>query len=200
MPDGLIVATPERGTMMGNRGGCFHRDDKTLLGREWASRQWICCELGFKGRRRRLMQPGRYTELFFLDEATALSAGHRPCFECRRAEALEFARLWQLTRKGHGRAKASEMDAVLHKERLDAAGNKRACWRRVADLPAGALVRMAGEAFLLLPRRLLRWSPGGYSSAISPPDEVEVLTPPSMIAVLAAGYAPRLHDSAEVVL
>lgn len=89
-PFGKIHAVGARGTLMGNRGGCFHRDDKTLKPTHWASRQWIVCELEFKGRRRTLMSPGRYTELFFLDEATALAGGHRPCFECRRERATAF--------------------------------------------------------------------------------------------------------------
>jgi hypothetical protein len=107
-PSGEIIATPHRGLMMGNRGGCFHRPDQTLKARRWANRQWIACLLEFKDRRRQLMQPNRYTELFFLDEATALAAGHRPCFECRRASAVRFAELWTKThharrpRTGHG--------------------------------------------------------------------------------------------------
>ena len=92
-PEGEIIATPHRGLMMGNRGGCFHLPDRTLGARRWATRQWIACVLEFKGRHRAaMMQPNRYTELFFLDEATALAAGHRPCFECRRRDAERFRR------------------------------------------------------------------------------------------------------------
>ena len=98
-PEGEIIATPHRGLMMGNRGGCFHLPDRTLGSRRWATRQWIACVLEFKGRHRQaMMQPNRYTELFFLDEATALAAGHRPCFECRRRDAERFAALWAETR------------------------------------------------------------------------------------------------------
>jgi hypothetical protein len=198
LPDGSIVAIADRGTMMGNRGGCFHRDDKTLLPRRWASRQWICCVLDFKGRRRRLMQPGLYTELFFLDEATALAAGHRPCFECRRAEAIEFAGLWRRARGKTGRAAAAEMDALLHAERLDAKGGKRTHWASLASLPRGAMFRDGEAAYLIADARLLAWSPGGYSPAgAARAREVEVLTPPAFVAVLAAGYRPRLHDSAQ---
>ncbi len=89
-PFGALHAVTDRGLLMGNRGGCFHRDDQTLKERRWASRRWIVCVLSFKDRRRKLMQPGLYTEIFFLDEATALASGHRPCFECRRAEAAAF--------------------------------------------------------------------------------------------------------------
>ena len=94
-PEGDIIATPARGTMMGNRGGAFHTPEQTLGPRRWRTKAWICCVLEFKGRHRAVMQPNRYTELFFLDEATALAAGHRPCFECRRRDALRFAEAWR---------------------------------------------------------------------------------------------------------
>jgi hypothetical protein len=201
LPDGSIVAIADRGTMMGNRGGCFHRDDKTLRPRRWASRQWISCVLNFKGRRRRLLQPGLYTELFFLDEATALAAGHRPCFECRRAEAMEFAGLWRRTRGEAGRATAPEMDARLHTERLDAKGGKRTHFSPLASLPRGAMFRDGEIVYLVADAGILAWSPGGYSPAgAMRMRKVEVLTPPTVVAVLAAGYRPRLHDSAQELL
>lgn len=201
MPDGSILAIADRGTMMGNRGGCFHRDDKSLLPRHWATRQWICCELQFKGRRRRLMQPGRYTELFFLDEATALAAGHRPCFECRRQDALTFARLWPAG-KGRDRASAPEMDHVLHGERLDAAGRKRIHLLAFDALTAGAMFQVGPDLFLKARSKyILAWSPAGYSAGKADfPSQVQVLTPPAILAVLAAGYRPRLHDSAQELL
>src|ERR1041384_3793105 len=116
-PFGNLFATPARGTLFGNRGGKFHRDDRTLGARRWTSRQWICCVLDFKGRQRDVW--GRYyTELFFLDEVTALAAGHRPCFECRRKDADEFATLWQEAFKLPNRPRAGDMDSVLHAERL----------------------------------------------------------------------------------
>src|SRR5215510_5847359 len=118
-PEGEIIATRHRGLMMGNRGGAFHLPDKTLAPRRWATRQWIACVLEFKGRHREVMQPNRYTELFFLDEATALAAGHRPCFECRRADAERFADLWAKIQNGDERARAPAMDEVLHAERVD---------------------------------------------------------------------------------
>ena len=114
-PFGDLFATPTRGTLFGNRGGKFHRDDKTLGSRRWASRQWICCVLKFKGRQRNVW--GRYyTELFFLDEVTAFAAGHRPCFECRRQDAERFAVLFSGKKQ---RASVDAMDSVLHAERLD---------------------------------------------------------------------------------
>src|SRR4249919_3303351 len=124
-PEGDIIATPHRGLMMGNRGGAFHLPDRTIGHRRWASRQWIACVLEFKGRHRAvMMQPNRYTELFFLDEATALAAGHRPCFECRRRDAETFAGFWQEAFKRPKRPRADEMDLVLHAERLNGRGKR----------------------------------------------------------------------------
>src|SRR5205085_5238792 len=114
---GELVAVPARGRFMGNRGGRFHRDDRTLGARRWASRQWICCVTQFKERHRAVWGHG-YTELFFLDEPTALAAGHRPCFECRRHDALRFAECWAAARKMPIRPRAAEMDRALHAERL----------------------------------------------------------------------------------
>src|SRR5688572_33069560 len=119
-PFGELLATSARGTLFGNRGGKFHRDDQTLSRRRYATRQWICCVLDFKGRQRDVW--GRYyTELFFLDEVTALSAGHRPCFECRRRDAQAFARCWQRAFGLPAPPRAADMDRVLHAERLDGA-------------------------------------------------------------------------------
>ncbi|HTM74121.1 MAG TPA: hypothetical protein VL198_12905 [Pseudolabrys sp.] len=192
-PFGELVATCARGTMLGNRGGKFHRDDKTLASRRWVSRQWICCVLKFKGRQRDVW--GRYyTELFFLDEVTALAAGHRPCFECRRKDAERFATLFS---GGKKRASAVEMDRVLHAERL-IAKVKRAHPRKLDTLPDGAMIALGVEAFAVRGRRLLHWTPKGYSGSISRPRgaEADVLTPPSILAVLSRGYAPLWHPSA----
>lgn len=196
-PDGTIVATASRGTMLGNRGGCFHRTDQTLLPRKYASRQWICCVLEFKNRRRRLMSAGLYTELFFLDEATALSAGHRPCFECRRDTALRFATLWNEIGGLAGRAAAPAMDERLHAERIDPRGNKIRHRASVSDLPDGAMVLWQNEPKLVSHGRLVTWTFDGYTNAIdvAPERIVEVLTPPSIVAILARGYAPQVHGS-----
>jgi hypothetical protein len=211
-PEGEIVATPHRGLMMGNRGGAFHLPDQTLGPRRWATKQWIACVLQFKGRHREVMQPNRYTELFFLDEATALAAGHRPCFECRRAHAERFAELWarvQGRSQGHpGRERAPAMDEALHAERLGQHGGKGTFRARRADLPSGAFVRYALAGLgvrpcLVIGDHLMAWHPSGYTSLISPTsagEEVEVLTPRSMVAVLAAGYRPMLHPSAAALL
>ena len=120
-PFGELIADPARGLFMGNRGGRIHGADRKLTARRWASRQWICCRLDFKGRHRTVWGDS-YTELFFLDEVTALAAGHRPCFECRRADALAFTDAWARTCGHHPRA--AEMDATLHAERLDGRAKK----------------------------------------------------------------------------
>lgn len=200
-PEGEIVATAARGTMMGNRGGCLHRPDRTLAGRRWVSRQWICCLLSFNGRHRQVMTPGRYTELFFLDEATALAAGHRPCFECRRKDFLWFAELWGQTTGATGRPAAGDIDRALHAERLTESGAKRTHAGDLADLPSGTFVRWQGAPHLLLAGWMLPWSPTGYGHPAERPSAaaVEVLTPRSTVAVLSAGFCPTVHPSAHEV-
>jgi hypothetical protein len=190
-PFGELFAAAARGTLMGNRGGRLHDADRMLGARRWASRQWICCVLDFKNRQRDVW--GRYyTELFFLDEVTAFAAGHRPCFECRRKDAVEFAE-----RFPGGRVSAPAMDDVLHAERLD--GKATRLHRRKLDtLPDGAMIARDGEAFAVRGNRLLRWTPRGYKDAKPRPKgvTVDVLTLPAMLAVLKAGYAPQWHRSA----
>jgi hypothetical protein len=190
-PFGDLFATPARGTLMGNRGGRIHGDDKRLGKRRWASRQWICCVLDFKGRRRDVW--GRlYTELFFLDEVTAFAAGHRPCFECRRRAAVTFAALFP------GARRAPDMDRMLHAERLD--GKANGLSRTAIDrLPDGAMIALNGEAFAVRGERRLHWTPSGYTD-VRPrvhSIDVDVLTPPSIVAVLARGYAPGWHVSGD---
>ena len=195
-PFGELIATPARGTMYGNRGGRFHRDDQTLGKRRWASRQWICCVLSFKGRHHPVWRE-RYTAMFFLDEATALAAGHRPCFECRRADATLFAEKWAQT-KGSEFPYVDEMDRVLQAERLDGRA-KRTHRMPIDGLPDGAFVAIDGTAFALRGTHLLRWSDAGYVEKIARPRgaAVDVLTPPSIVAILRAGYRPRWHPSAD---
>ena len=158
--------------------------------RRWASKQWIICVLSFKGRQRQVMGPG-YTELFFLDEVTALAAGHRPCFECQRAKALAYAHAFP----GEGRTPAPVMDRRLHAERLGPRPKGRA-----GDLPDGAMVEMDGTAWAKRGARLLRWTPRGYdATAPLPRARVEILTPDATRAALTAGYVPNWHDSAKAV-
>ena len=200
-PEGEIIATQARGSMMGNRGGAFHTEAKTLRRRRWASKQWICCQLEFKGRHREVMTPNRYTELFFLDEATALAAGHRPCFECRREDSLWFATLWARGQGLEKRATAGAMDDVLQAERIDDGGTKRVWQADARSLPSGTFVRAGGTPHLVLAGWLLAWAPGGYQATRPRPETgmLEVLTPQSIVAVLAAGYCPGLHSSSAVV-
>lgn len=188
-PFGDIVAIPERGTMMGNRGGRIHDPATKTLLRRWASRAWICCLIDFKGLHHEPMGVG-YTSLFFLDEATALAAGHRPCFYCRRAEASAFLAL-------SGQDRAPALDRLAHRDRLDERRRKRSFTAPVDDLPDGSMVSLGGEAHALRGDRLLRWTPSGYDGALprSGIGQVEVLTPRLFVGILAAGYRPAWHAS-----
>ena len=195
-PLGELVATPARGLVYGNRG-CLHgADGRIRCG--WATKRWIACRLRFRGwHRSPLLQPGRFTELFFLDETTAFAAGHRPCALCRREDYDRFGSIWDGL---HGERGADAIDARLHAERLDGRG-RRLHAARFADLPDGAFVLLDGEPFLVRGRQLLCWTPGGYGEPRSRPGgEAVLLTPPSLVAVLAAGWeplVPLLHPSAE---
>jgi hypothetical protein len=181
-PFGDILATAARGTLMGNRGGRLHDEHRRLGSRRWTSKRWICCELAFKGRRRTVMAPDSYTELFFLDEVTALAAGHRPCFECRRVDARAFADAFP----GED-SSADTMDAVLHGERL-----KRHDVETTADLPDGAVWAESEAAYARRRGQVLRWSFEGWLPAPSWTDgPARLLTPPSIVAVLRRDYEPR---------
>ena len=177
---------------MGNRG-VLHNADGTIV-RPWQVRRWIACRLEFRGRRRKIMQPGRWTELFFLDEAAALSAGHRPCGECRNADYKRFRALWE-ARFG-APAGADAIDLQLHGDRI-ANGQKRTYRDAIENLPDGTYVRIEGAAWLVWQNRLHRWSDAGYSEHRARPQrgEVEILTPRSIVAILAAGYVPAVHPT-----
>lgn len=195
-PFGEPIATPARGMFLGNRGGRIHTADRKLGLRRWASKQWICCVLQFKNRQREVW--GRsYTELFFLDEVTALAAGHRPCFECRRKNASEFAARWRQAFKLDAPPYAPEMDEVLHAERLNGR-EKRLHEARLDDLPDGAMIALDGKTFAVREDSLLHWTPNGYDArkARSRGTTVCMLTPPAIVAVLAAGYRPAWHSCA----
>jgi len=190
-PFGRLFATPERGALMGNRGGRFHDcERRTAMGRPWASKRWICCRLSFNGRRRQVWGRG-YTELFFADEISALAAGHRPCFECRREDAAAFAAAWGRA-TGGAAPRADEMDAALHAERLSADRGKPLHAMRGVNLPRGAMVAVDGEPFAVDDAGLRRWSFAGFGPAERPRPrgEAAVLTPPAIVAVLGAGYVP----------
>ena len=187
-----------RGLVFGNRG-CLH-DAAGEIVRPFQGTRWIACRLDSRGRRRELLLPGRYTELFFLDEATALAAGHRPCRECRYRDYRDFVRLWHEAHPGD-ELRAGVIDARLHAERVEP--NSRGQLRHAAPfaaLPDGAFVAIGDVPFLILGDRILRWTPTGYDgSRPRPGGTATVLTPPSLVAVLAAGRhgePPLLHPSA----
>jgi hypothetical protein len=194
-PFGDIIATEARGLLFGNRG-VIH-DENGRLVRTWHVRRWIACRLEFKGRRRELVRPGRFTELFFLDEATALAAGHRPCAECRREDFLSFRRAWTDTHGG-GDPRVNDIDRALHSERIGPGGGKRLHEARFADMPDGSMVAEDDRAWLVLRGELLAWSPFGYSGKRGIPGSatVHALTPPSVIGVLRAGYESGIHPTA----
>jgi hypothetical protein len=193
-PFGEIVALPGRGLMMGNRG-ILHDDARRII-RSYQVRRWIACRLEFHGRRRRVMQPHSYTELFFLDEATAFSAGHRPCAECRSADYKRFRSFW-IACTGEP-ANADAMDARLHAERVTR-GRKNTYREALANLPDGTYVVLDDRAWLAFGASLFEWSDSGYSKRRARPSEdvVEVLTPRSIVAIFTAGYRPEIHPSVD---
>lgn len=203
-PCGDIIATPHRGMFTGNRGIIHDPATRTLLKRRWSTPAWLTCVCEFRGRRRKVMDGRSWTELFFLDEATAFAAGHRPCFFCRRDDANRFRAAWE---KGNGvsNLRAVDIDAVLHRERLKG-GRKRlhALEIPLSRLPDGAMVALAEESFLIVQGLALKWSPGGYREAEwaverGMPEEANertmLLTPPSTVRAFSAGYRPLLHPS-----
>lgn len=192
-PFGEIVALPGRGLMMGNRG-ILHDEHRRIV-RSSQLRRWLACVLEFRGRHRTVMTPHRYTELFFLDEATAFSAGHRPCAECRNPDYRRFRALW--TAYTGRPASADGIDLQLHAERRTGRA-QRTHVADVAELPDGTYVLLDGIARLVLGRRVWAWSDGGYRDPRARPahGRVEVLTPPSIVAIFRAGYAPGIHPSA----
>jgi hypothetical protein len=202
-PRGAIISSTARGTMMGNRGGALHNDERAIV-RQFKSRQWIACRLEFKGRRRAVMSPGRYTELFFLDEAVALAAGHRPCAECRRDRFNAFRDAWMLWRRpeGGGLARAPEIDRELHRGRIDGRGKKVTWEAPLHSLPDGCFVQASGCSCLVWGEALLEWSPGGYVKKRGRPGDlmVTVLTPEPIVQCIRHGYKPAIHDSGGLVV
>ncbi|MGJ5204664.1 hypothetical protein [Bradyrhizobium sp. HKCCYLR20261] len=196
-PLGDIVATPHRGLFTGNRGIIHDPATRTLLSKRWSSPAWLVCLCEFRGKRREVMARRSWTELFFLDEATALAAGHRPCFYCRRDDAERFRAAWE-TGNGVSAIRASEIDKVLHRERLER-GKKRlhSLSGPVAELPDGAMVQSGEESFAILRGRALPWSFAGYGVARDDLAAPLLLTPPSTLRALRAGYRPVLHPSAQ---
>jgi hypothetical protein len=195
-PFGDIVATQQRGLFTGNRGIIHDPATKTLLSKRWSNKAWITCVCEFRGRRRQVMGGRSWTELFFLDEATAFAAGHRPCFFCRRDDALRFRAAWEKGNKLTG-VLAPDMDAVLHRERLDGRAKRlHELPAPIGRLPDGAMVGLGSESYLVARGRVLRWSFDGYRHANVDAGEVMLLTPPSIVRAFGAGYRPVLHESA----
>jgi hypothetical protein len=197
-PTGELVAVEARGLMMGNRGGQFHRADQTLATGRWASRAWIACLLEYKGWHEQVWVDRHYTQLFFLDEATALAAGHRPCALCRRADYRRFAALWGEARGLRAPPRAAEMDDRLHAERwASRRGNERQFLPPDA-IPDGALVLHEGGPHLVHAGWLRRWGFDGYRAGprLDATGRYEVVTPPAILPILAAGYRPMVHPSA----
>ncbi len=204
-PDGELIAVPDRGLFWGNRGSLHNRDGRLV--RQSRGRAWVICLLEFKGRRRQLWAPGRLTELFFLDEATGLAAGHRPCGECRNAEYRQFKAIWG-TLFPDEPLNQPAIDAHLDADRRTdpparaGAGSgtyaKRTYTEEIGALPAGTMITLDGQPWLLRAEHLLAWTPGSYRTRRRRPaeGEVTVLTPRATVAVLSAGYQPVLHPSA----
>jgi hypothetical protein len=195
-PQGDIIATPHRGLFVGNRGIIHDPVTKTLLRKRWSTPMWLTCVLEFRGRRREVMATRSWTELFFLDEATALAAGHRPCFFCRRDDAKRFRAAWEEGNRVTS-VRAGEIDRALHYERLDH-GRKRLhpLLTPLRELPDGAMVQRGDESLLIAQGRSFAWSPAGYRAAEITEEGARLLTPPSTLRTLAAGYRPVLHPSA----
>lgn len=200
-PFGDIVAVEGRGLLMGNRG--ILHDDQRRMARSWQVRRWIACVTEFRGRHREVMTPHTWTELFFLDEAAAFAAGHRPCAECRYADYQRFKAAWA---RAHGEpGSADQMDAVIHADRLEGRGRaqrKRTYLAEVATLPDGVYITLDGHAWLLWRDQLLAWSAGAYIERRPAPRAgvVEVLTPAALVAVFRAGYTPGIHPSSDALL
>lgn len=199
-PFSTLTATSARGTFTGNRG-CLHNDHGQIR-RQFQGKRWIICLLEFKDRKRSIMTPGQYTELFFLDESTALAAGHRPCAECQRERFNLFREFWIKANPeiaNTSRPTATTLDSILHQERITTSSQEHRFCSSIENLPDGAFVTDDEQiAYLVLRNQLLRWSPTGYEH---PPVHfirypARVLTPASVVRSLAAGYPVSIHLSA----
>jgi hypothetical protein len=194
-PYGNIIETPARGGWMGNRG-LLHNEHQQIV-RPYKLKAWITCVLQFKGRKRTVMSPNLYTELFFLDEATAFAAGHRPCFECRRQEAVKFKSLWLKGNPGYGfneKTLIQLIDDVLHRERINHDGSKVKYEDKLNSLPDGCFIEYEGKPYLLSKGSIFQWSPFGYAGRAALPEieKITVLTPKSIVNAFRSGYQPQV--------
>ncbi|RAJ80399.1 hypothetical protein CLV59_105508 [Chitinophaga dinghuensis] len=198
-PNGSIIKTKARGAWLGNRG-VIHIG--TEIVRAFKIKAWITCMLSFRGRHREIMQPNRWTELFFLDEATAFSAGHRPCFQCRYKDYIRFKEYWLKGNPQYGfdmKTSVKAIDDIIHMERIDMSGKKVTYTDQIGKLPDGVIIIEEEECYLLSYGRLYHWTPYGYDSneEAVPGRTVEVLTPRSVVNTFMAGYKPQIDKSAD---
>lgn len=193
-PFGAIIATSARGSWMGNRG-VIHNESKQII-RPFKHKAWVICQLEFKGRKRVVMTPDRWTELFFLDEATALTAGHRPCFECRKEDAKRFKSCWIKGNPSHHFTPATsinDIDEIIHRERIDHEKKKVVHQRKVSETPDGTFILMNDHPYLLCKGQLHRWTPFGYEDVMTVSGSylLTILTPNSIVNAIQAGYVPQ---------
>jgi hypothetical protein len=199
-PFGNLIRTAARGAMMGNRGGPLHNADREIV-RSYKSRRWITCVLEFRGRHRIVMSPKRYTELFFLDEAVAFAAGHRPCAECRRERYNAFREAWRCQNRQSSPPFADEIDLELHPVRIDKERNKVTHQAALRLLPDGCFAQIERSAYLVLGDALLLWTPEGYARRDARPKDsiVTVLTPEPIVGCFRHGYVPEIHETARLL-
>jgi hypothetical protein len=197
-PFGDIIKTPARGSFMGNRG-VIHNKHKEIT-HAFRHKAWITCLLEFKARKRAVMTPDRWTELFFLDEATAFAAGHRPCFECRREDAKRFKSCWIQGNPSYNfnmNTSIKEIDEVIHRERIDSSNKKVMHQRLPSEIPEGTFLLIGADPYLLSKGRLCRWTPFGYENiiALSQNHAVMVITPNSIVNAFRVGYIPQITEA-----
>ena len=194
-PFGNIIKTSARGAWMGNRG-LLHDEHQNLL-RPFKLKAWLICKLEFKGWHRKVMTPNRYTELFFMDEATAFAAGHRPCFECRREDYNKFKTYWLKGNPKYGfneKTSIKKIDDILHSERINNNRSKVTYEENIKDLPDGAFVLFNNQPHLIFKGLMYLWSPFGYEKgiALAGVGKLPVLTPKSVVNTFRAGYIPQI--------
>lgn len=200
-PNGSFIKTKARGSWLGNRG-VIHNENKEIV-KTYTIKAWIICMLEFRGRHREIMQPGHWTELFFLDEATAFSAGHRPCFQCRYKDHIRFKEYWLKGNPQYGfdmKTSVKAIDEIIHTERIDRYGKKVSYTEQIKTLPDGIIISKDDECYLLSKGKLYHWTPSGYDRYEDAVPElvVEVLTPRSVANTFMAGYDPKIDKSAEI--
>lgn len=197
-PLGRLIETSARGLWMGNRG-VIHNEHQQII-RNFKHKAWITCTLTFKERKRTVMTPGRWTELFFLDEATAFAAGHRPCFECRKQDAKKFKSCWIMGNPAHNFSMATsinQIDEIIHRERIDDQKKKVVHQHMTEDIPEGTFLLIHDDPFVFSKGRLLQWTPFGYADSIAVPEHsaLTILTPRSIVNAFRAGYVPQIGRS-----